>query len=76
MYCAYIDAGNPGMGCGGMGDVLTGTIAGLAVQPISYHNEETKLFDHVCAATLTHSVAADLVISDVPYRGSRGVRPT
>jgi len=46
------DAGNPGMSSGGMGDVLTGVIAGLIAQGIEI-NHATKL--GVCL----HSNAAD-----------------
>ena len=46
------DAGNPGMSSGGMGDVLTGVIAGLIAQGIEI-NHATKL--GVCL----HAIAAD-----------------
>jgi len=56
------DAGNPGMSSGGMGDVLTGVIAGLIAQGIEI-NQATKL--GVCL----HAVAADRAAS----RGERGL---
>jgi ADP-dependent NAD(P)H-hydrate dehydratase / NAD(P)H-hydrate epimerase len=56
------DAGNPGMSSGGMGDVLTGVIAGLIAQGIEL-NHATKL--GVCL----HANAADRAAS----RGERGL---
>ncbi len=48
-----IDAGNPGMACGGMGDTLTGTIAGLLAQWPGYS------FEAAAIGALLHAVAAD-----------------
>ncbi|MGF1748373.1 NAD(P)H-hydrate dehydratase [Vibrio cionasavignyae] len=45
-------AGNPGMATGGMGDVLSGTIAGLLAQGYA-------TFDAAVLGTLIHSLAAD-----------------
>lgn len=56
------DAGNPGMSSGGMGDVLTGVIAGLIAQGIEI-NHATKL--GVCL----HATAADRAA----IRGERGL---
>jgi ADP-dependent NAD(P)H-hydrate dehydratase / NAD(P)H-hydrate epimerase len=56
------DAGNPGMSSGGMGDVLTGVIAGLIAQGIEI-NQATKL--GVCL----HASAADQASLD----GERGM---
>ena len=56
------DAGNPGMSSGGMGDVLTGVIAGLIAQGIE-NNHATKL--GVCL----HANAADCAAS----AGERGM---
>ncbi len=56
------DAGNPGMSSGGMGDVLTGVIAGLIAQGIEI-NDATKL--GVCL----HANAADRAAS----AGERGM---
>ncbi len=56
------DAGNPGMSSGGMGDVLTGVIAGLIAQGIEI-NHATKL--GVCL----HGIAADRAA----IRGERGL---
>lgn len=56
------DAGNPGMSSGGMGDVLTGVIAGLIAQGIEI-NHATKL--GVCL----HAIAADRAA----IRGERGL---
>jgi ADP-dependent NAD(P)H-hydrate dehydratase / NAD(P)H-hydrate epimerase len=56
------DAGNPGMSSGGMGDVLTGAIAGLIAQGIEI-NHATKL--GVCL----HAIAADRAA----IRGERGL---
>jgi NAD(P)H-hydrate epimerase len=46
------DRGNPGMAVPGMGDVLTGAIAGLLAQ-------STKVFDATGAAVYAHAVAGD-----------------
>jgi NAD(P)H-hydrate epimerase len=45
--------GNPGMACGGMGDVLAGLVTGLAAQGID-------LFDAACTAVYCHGRAGDL----------------
>ena len=44
--------GNPGMASAGMGDVLTGVIAGLRAQGLA-------AFDAACAGVLVHALAAD-----------------
>ncbi len=56
------DAGNPGMSSGGMGDVLTGVIAGLIAQGIEI-NHATKL------GVYLHAIAADRASN----RGERGL---
>lgn len=56
------DSGNPGMASGGMGDVLTGVIAGLIAQKIAV-DHATKL--GVCL----HAVAADLAAGVSGERG-------
>lgn len=55
-------AGNPGMASGGMGDVLSGIIGGLAAQ---VHDLERA----ACAGVLVHALAAD----DAAGRGERGL---
>lgn len=66
---AIVDVGNPGMASGGMGDVLTGLLAGLAGQRLH------STFDTACAGALAHGVAADIVAS-ADSRGTRGIRAT
>jgi ADP-dependent NAD(P)H-hydrate dehydratase / NAD(P)H-hydrate epimerase len=56
------DRGNPGMASGGMGDVLTGLIAGLAAQL-------GDLERAACAGVLIHALAAD----DAAVPGERGL---
>lgn len=56
------DRGNPGMASGGMGDVLTGLIAGLVAQI-------GDLERAACAGVLAHSLAAD----DAARGGERGL---
>jgi hydroxyethylthiazole kinase-like uncharacterized protein yjeF len=51
--------GNPGMASGGMGDVLTGVIAGLLAQGFSP-------FDAACAGVYVHGAAADTLASKTP----------
>lgn len=63
---AVIDAGNPGMAVGGMGDVLTGAIAALSAQDWDGYNAA------VCGALL-HSAAGDAAARD---GGERGLLPT
>ena len=56
------DHGNPGMAAPGMGDVLTGMIAGIAAQT-------RNLFDSACAGVLGHALAGD----DAARAGERGM---
>lgn len=62
-----IDAGNPGMAAGGMGDVLTGTIAAMLAQFGASHFEAT-----ICGALL-HAAAGDAAARD---GGERGLLPS
>jgi hydroxyethylthiazole kinase-like uncharacterized protein yjeF len=52
-------AGNPGMGTGGMGDVLTGSIAAIAAQGVRHH---LTLWDAGCIAVQLHASAADSLV--------------
>jgi NAD(P)H-hydrate epimerase len=61
-----IDAGNPGMATGGMGDVLTGTIAALRAQGLS-------AFDAAVCGALLHAAAGDAAAHD---GGERGLLPS
>lgn len=60
-----INAGNPGMAVGGMGDLLTGVIAALRAQGLD-------AFDAASAGALMHSLAAD----DAAKDGERGLLPS
>ncbi len=54
--------GNPGMACGGMGDVLTGIIAGLVAQGLSA--------DHAAmAGVFLHGLGADILACNSPGFG-------
>lgn len=65
------DAGNPGMGTGGMGDVLTGSITAIAAQGVHHHID---LWEATCIAVELHATAADeLVRKGV---GPIGLTPT
>jgi NAD(P)H-hydrate epimerase len=61
----WVDAGNPGMATGGMGDLLTGVIASLRGQGLS-------AFDAACAGALLHALAGDEAAED----GERGLLPS
>lgn len=61
-----IEAGNPGMAVGGMGDVLTGIIAALRAQG-------REAFDAACCGALLHGVAGDVAARD---GGERGLLPS
>ncbi|WP_028917434.1 bifunctional ADP-dependent NAD(P)H-hydrate dehydratase/NAD(P)H-hydrate epimerase [Pseudoxanthomonas sp. J35] len=63
---AVLDAGNPGMATGGMGDLLTGTIAAARAQGLS-------AFEAACAGALLHSLAGDAAASE---GGQRGLLPS
>ncbi len=52
--------GNPGMGIGGMGDVLTGSIAAIAVQGIRH---QLNLWSSTCIAVELHASAADSLMN-------------
>lgn len=56
------DTGNPGMASGGMGDVLTGIIAGLLGQKLS-------LFDAAWLGVYLHGLAGDLAVADLGQVG-------
>jgi len=63
--------GNPGMAVGGMGDVLTGSIAAIASQGIRHH---INLWEASCIGVQLHASAADsLVAQEV---GPIGLTPT
>ncbi|QWD68898.1 NAD(P)H-hydrate dehydratase [Polynucleobacter sp. VK25] len=53
-------AGNPGMGTGGMGDILTGSIAAIAAQGIRHH---LNLWQATGIAVELHATAADSLVS-------------
>ena len=60
---AIIDAGNPGMATGGMGDVLTGVIAAMRAQSFA-------AFDAAVCGALLHGAAGDLAAR---FGGERGL---
>jgi NAD(P)H-hydrate epimerase len=60
-----IAAGNPGMAVGGMGDVLTGTVAALRAQGL-------QAFDAASAGALLHAAAGDAAAGN----GERGLLPS
>jgi NAD(P)H-hydrate epimerase len=64
-FIAMCNAGNPGMGSGGMGDILTGIIAGLLAQGMSA-GDAARL--GVCL----HAEAGDAAATD----GERGLIAT
>lgn len=51
--------GNPGMASAGMGDLLTGVIAGLLAQGLA-------TWDAACLGTLAHAIAGDHAAADQP----------
>ena len=61
-----VDAGNPGMATGGMGDVLTGVIAGAVAQGLS-------CFDGAVCGALLHAAAGDAAAHE---GGERGLLPS
>ncbi|MDE2407071.1 MAG: NAD(P)H-hydrate dehydratase [Xanthomonadaceae bacterium] len=63
---AVICAGNPGMGTGGMGDVLTGVVAALRGQGFAAH-------DAAVAGALLHAAAGDAAARE---DGERGLLPS
>ena len=54
-----VDAGNPGMASGGMGDVLTGVVAALLAQGLSAAQA-------AALGALVHAMAGDLAAADAP----------
>jgi hydroxyethylthiazole kinase-like uncharacterized protein yjeF len=65
------DQGNPGMAVGGMGDVLTGSIAAIASQGI-WHN--INLWEASCIGVQLHATAADSLVTQ--QVGPIGLTPT
>ena len=63
---ALIDAGNPGMASGGMGDVLSGMIGALLAQGL-------RPFDAARFGALVHALAADRAVL---HQGERGLLAT
>ena len=63
--------GNPGMAVGGMGDVLTGTIAAIAAQGL-HHN--LNLWESTCIGVQLHASAADSLVAR--QIGPIGLTPT
>jgi hydroxyethylthiazole kinase-like uncharacterized protein yjeF len=54
------EEGNPGMGTGGMGDVLTGSIAAIAAQGVRH---DLRLWEAAEIAVQLHALAADSLVS-------------
>ncbi|QWE09199.1 NAD(P)H-hydrate dehydratase [Polynucleobacter ibericus] len=54
-------AGNPGMGTGGMGDILTGSIAAIAAQGVRHHLD---LWQATGIAVELHATAADSLVNE------------
>lgn len=67
---AIVDAGNPGMATGGMGDVLTGTIAALLAQG---RPQGLSCFEAAVCGALLHAAAGDAAARD---GGERGLLPS
>ncbi|KEG12733.1 putative protein kinase [Trypanosoma grayi] len=67
LRCAIADVGNSGMATGGMGDVLTGVIAGLLAQQL-------PLWHAACTGCVVHGTAADLAATT--QGGVRGLTAT
>ena len=63
--------GNPGMAVGGMGDVLTGTIAAIAAQGL-HHN--LNLWEAGCIGVQLHASAADSLVAK--HIGPIGLTPS
>ena len=63
--------GNPGMAVGGMGDVLTGTIAAIAAQGI---RPNLNLWQSSCIGVQLHASAADSLVAQ--QIGPIGLTPT
>ena len=61
-----VDAGNPGMAVGGMGDVLAGVVASL-------HAQGLDAFDAASCGALLHAAAGDAAARE---GGERGLLPT
>ena len=54
------EEGNPGMGTGGMGDILTGCIAAIAAQGLRHH---LNLWEATGLAVQLHACAADSLVN-------------
>lgn len=65
------EQGNPGMAVGGMGDVLTGSIAAIAAQGIRHH---ISLWEASCIGVQLHASAADSLVAK--QVGPIGLTPT
>lgn len=68
---ALCNRGNPAMATAGMGDVLTGVIAGIAAQVNS--NREKRLWDAARAGVLVHAIAGDLARTQLGPNVERGL---
>ena len=65
------DQGNPGMAVGGMGDVLTGSIAAIAAQGVRH---DLDLWEASCIGVQLHASAADSLVARCV--GPIGLTPT
>ena len=72
---ALANVGNPGMATAGMGDVLSGTIAGIVAQVVNGHTlpKNNLLHSAACLGVAIHGEAADRVVCRT---GERGLQAT